>query len=739
MNPELNNDANENEELFGFQKIENLTADENSAEPENNSYDDFDLEKILGAAREEAEYHEFETAEEEDNYSEDEYDNNRSERRFFKSKKENHHDHEHHHDHDHDCHHEHGDTCACGHEHTDSNNEYYKYALLASAVLFVLSFIRINAVPDIVYNIILAVSTILAAFPIFITATKNVIKGDIDENVLMTISVIAACLLGEFREAAAVAIFFRVGEAMEEFASKRSRDSIRSLSEIQVDTANVLDPDNNVITQHARDLAPGTNIVIYPHERFPLDCVITHGSAYVDASAITGESVPVAVDQGSTVYSGTLNGNETLFAKTIKNLEESTASRIIKMVEEASEKKSKTQKLISTIASYYTPAVVILALIVALVPSLITKDWATWIHRSLVLLVASCPCALVLSIPLGFFTSMGTAARKGILVKGSKYIEETAKAQCAAFDKTGTLTTDELSVDSVSSPIGLDSQIVLLLAAIAESRSNHPIAKAIKASAPEFDAGSAISNEEEFPGLGAAVVFAGKRIICGSKKLLESQGIFTEENDGILVAVDGSVIGNIKVKATIRKDAEDTIKALRESGIGHIVMLTGDNEEAARQVAKEVDIDEYHAKLMPEDKLNMIEELKKRYGKVIFVGDGINDAPVLAASDVGVGMGLGSHAAADASDMLLTNSNLIKLAEARRLAVKTMNVLKANIILIMAIKLLVIILGIFGIAPMWLAVFADVGLCLIAVLISSSIASDNINDILKNLFKKKKD
>lgn len=742
MNPELNNAENEPE--FKYQKS-TVPETEEPAETKESNYD-FDIQNILNNAQQTAEYHEFEEIPESEDDELDFYDDENTVRKSFKDKfqklkKERHHDHEHHdhehhHDHDHD-HCDHDDACACGHEHSESGNKYFKIALIVSAVLFLISLIRIKAVPVLGYNLVLAVSTILAAFPIFMTSVKRIPKGDIDENVLMTIAVVSACLLGEFREAAAVAIFFRLGEALESYASKRSRDSIRSLSEIQVDMVNVMDTDNNVSTVRAESVEIGTNIVVYPHERFPLDCVITHGSAYVDASAITGESTPVAVEQGSTVLSGTLNGNETMFAKTTKVLEESTASRIIKMVEEASEKKSSTQKLISKFASYYTPAVVILALIVALVPSIITKDWVTWIRRSLTLLVASCPCALVLSIPLGFFTSMGTAARKGILIKGSKYIEELSKAQCAAFDKTGTLTTDELSVDEVISPAGLDPQIILLLAAIAESRSNHPIAKAIKASAPEFDAGAAITGEEEYPGLGSSVIFAGKHITCGSRKLLESKGISTGGYDGILVAVDYDMIGVIRLKSAVRDDAEETIKALRESGIGKIVMLTGDNEDAARQIAKEVDIDEYHAKLLPEDKLAMVEELKQKYGKVIFVGDGINDAPVLATADVGVGMGLGTQAANEASDVVLTNNNLIKLAQARSLSAKTMKVLKGNILLTLAIKFIVIVLGIFGIAPMWLAVFADVGLCIIAVLISSTIATDNINEILKSIFKKK--
>ncbi|MBQ8227735.1 MAG: cadmium-translocating P-type ATPase [Clostridia bacterium] len=644
------------------------------------------------------------------------------------------HNHEHHHD-DH-CHHNHchDECCECGHEHV-KENKLTTYLLYGAIALFALSLIKITAIPEIVYSIILIMSTALAAYPVILTAIKSIKNGKIDENTLMMIAVIAAAFLGEFRESAAVAIFFRIGEAMEELASKRSRDSIRSLSEIQVDKVNVVTTTNEVSTVEAKHVPIGTRAIIYPHETVPLDCIVIHGNSSVDASAITGESIPIPAERGTQLLSGMVNGNETLAVKTTNTLEESTASRIIRLVEEASNKKGNTQKLISRIAEYYTPAVVALAIIVAVIPSLITDDWATWIHRALVLLVASCPCALVLSVPLAFFTGMGTAAKSGILIKGSKYIEQIADATAVVFDKTGTLTTDRLKVTDVSSPIGLNREIILTLAAIAEGHSQHPIAKAIKEAAPKIDE-KYIQNFKEVPGHGASAVFVGKNIICGSKKLLNDNGIETGDANGILVAVDGKLIGNIKVKAETRPEAQQTIMALRESGIGHIAMLTGDSEDSAKEVALEVDIDNFYASLLPEDKLNYLEEIKAYHGKTIYVGDGINDAPVLAAADVGAGMGFGSQAATEAADLVLTTNNLGKLVQARQLANKTMKTVKINIAFIMAVKILVLLLGIVGIAPMWLAVFADVGVCLISIIISSTIASDDIKSTLLKLFKK---
>lgn len=643
------------------------------------------------------------------------------------------HNHNHHNDH---CHHDccHGEGCACGHEHSQKS-KLTQYLFFGATALFVLALIKIEAIPSIVYAIVLIISTALAAYPVILTAVKSVKSGKIDENALMMIAVIAATLLGEFREAAAVAIFFRIGEAMEEFASKRSRESIRSLSEIQVDKVNVVTTTNEVSTVEAKHVPIGTRAIIYPHETVPLDCIVVHGNSSVDASAITGESIPVPAEKGTQLLSGMINGNETLAVKTTNTLEESTASRIIRLVEEASSKKGNTQKLISRIAEYYTPAVVVLAIIVALIPSIITGDWATWVHRALVLLVASCPCALVLSVPLAFFTSMGTAARSGILIKGSKYIEQIASAKAVVFDKTGTLTDNQLKVTGVSSPVGLDRKIVLTLAAVAESHSQHPIANAIKSAAPKIDS-NYVSDFTEIPGHGASAVFAGKTIICGSKKLLENNGVDTAEYDGILVAVDGKLVGAIKVATQARPEAQRTIMALRESGIGHVAILTGDTEASAKEVALQIDADDYYASLLPEEKLSRLEQIKAEYGKTIYVGDGINDAPVLAAADVGAGMGFGSQAAVEAADLVLTTDSLMKLVKARQLATKTMKTVQINIAFIMAVKVIVLLLGIIGIAPMWLAVFADVGVCLISVIISSTIASDDIKSTLLKLIKK---
>lgn len=629
--------------------------------------------------------------------------------------------------------HNHG---AQGHQHSE-NGAVFALMLVAAVVIFLLSFIPIKAIPQVVYNVALAVATIAAGIPVFFAAVKNASKLNIDENVLMTIAVLAASVLGEFREAAAVAIFFRVGEMMEDFASERSRKSIRAISEIQPDTANVMTSMGQVKKVKAQKVKVGTAIVIYPHERVPIDCVIIQGNSMVNKAAITGESIPVTVQKGDQLLSGTINGNNTITAKTVNTLEESAASRIIKMVEKAGAKKSNTQKLITRIANYYTPAVVFLAVIVALVPSIVTGEWAKWIHRALVLLVASCPCALVLCVPLGIFTGIGSAARKGVLVKGGKYIERLADAKCVAFDKTGTLTTDELKVGSVMSPIGLDRDAVLTLAAVAEGRSTHPIANAIRAAAPRVNTAQA-TDYQEFAGCGSRVNFGGKKIICGGKKLLHSYGIDTEGYDGIMVAVDNKLVGVISVESEVRKEAETAIKDLRNLGITHISMLTGDNESAAKAIAKGLDIDDFYADLLPDNKLKVVEQMRKKYGKVIYVGDGINDAPVLAASDVGVGMGLGSQAANEAADVVLVNNSLEKLSEARQLSLKTMRILKGNIFFIMAVKAVVIVLGILGIAPMWLAVFADVGVCLISVIVSSFIASDDIKYALKSLLGKGK-
>lgn len=469
----------------------------------------------------------------------------------------------------------------------------------------------------------------------------------------------------------------------------------------------------------AHGVAVGSLIKVLPYERFPIDGVVVGGSSTADASAITGESMPVELAEGSDVKSGMINGKGALTVKTTEEFGNSTASRIVQMVEEASEKKGKTQKMITRIARIYTPVVVVIAVLIAVIPSVITKNPSEWIHRALVFLVASCPCALVISVPLGFYTGLGAAAKKGIIVKGTVFAEAIAKAKAAVFDKTGTLTTGSFEICGVSHIAGFSETQVLALAAAAEYYSSHPIARSIIAAAPAIDE-SLLSDFSESAGSGASVTLGGKRIFCGSSRALGN----SVPADRICVCVDGELVGTISVRSRLRDGAAEMIDALKAQGIERTVMLTGDNEIAAKSVADECEIDECFYGLMPEDKLARLEELKKKYGRVIYVGDGINDAPVLAAADAGVAMGLGTQAASEAADVILTNDKIERLAEAHRLFKRTYSTVFFNILFSIGIKLIVLVLGAMGLAPVWLAVFADVGVCLICVAVSSMIGRE---------------
>ncbi len=392
------------------------------------------------------------------------------------------------------------------------------------------------------------------------------------------------------------------------------------------------------------------------------------------------------------------------------------------MVEEATEKKGNNQKFITRFAKYYTPVVVVIAFALAIIGSIVTKDISSWIKRALIFLVASCPCAIVISIPLGFYTGIGAAAKNGIVVKGSVFIEAFAKAKTFVFDKTGTLTTGSFEVSKVTSLSRFSEAQILALAAAAEYYSSHPIAKSIVAAAPKIKE-TYLSDFREVAGGGTSIVFDGKKILCGGKRLLETEGIETPDYmDGdVCVVFEGKIVGTITLRSSLRKGVEDMIEQLRDQGVEHIIMLTGDNEAASDEVAKAVNLDEYYCNLLPEEKLSHLEEIKNEYGKVVYVGDGINDAPVLASADAGVAMGLGTQAASEAADVILTNDRLDKLAPAHKLFKRTVNIVHFNIIFAIAIKMLVIILGAAGYAPVWLAVFADVGVCVICILISTLI------------------
>ncbi len=629
---------------------------------------------------------------------------------------ENHaHAHEHSHGHSH-C------ECDCGGCCHEEENMLGKILLAVSAAFVVLSFLPVNTV---LTTVMLLIAVGLSAYPIAWGVIKNIKNFTLAETELMLIAIIAACCLGELREAALVAILYRLGEALEEKAVAKSRKSIEEVSKIRQDFAHLLHADGTVQNVHAEDVAAGSLIKVLPHERFPIDGSVTEGFSTADASAITGESLPVNLEPDAEVKSGMINGENAVTVKTSCEFSESTASRIVQMVEEAAEKKGKTQRMITRFARVYTPAVVICAAIVAIIPSIITKNPAEWISRALVFLVASCPCALVISVPLGFYSGLGAAAKKGIIVKGTAFVEAVAKAKTIIFDKTGTLTSDSFEIKKINPLNGFSADEVLVLAGAAEHFSSHPIAKSITSAVPKISE-KLLSEFKEKPGNGASVIFAGKKILCGSKKFLGNEGVDVsklDENE-ICVSVDGIAAGSVLLRSRLRDGASKMIADLKSQGIAHTVMLTGDNEAAAKSVAEECKLDAYYAGLLPEEKLAQLEKLKQLYGKVIYIGDGINDAPVLAAADAGVAMGLGTQAASEASDIILTNDDLKRFATAHRLFKRTHAAVWFNIFFSIGVKLLVLLLGIFGVAPISLAVFADVGVCLICVVISSMIGFD---------------
>ncbi len=629
--------------------------------------------------------------------------------------------HEHHHEHEH-CH-SHGCACGCGGCAHDDEEEETKLSLSllgVSSVLVVVG-LFLKSVP-VVQTIVGIIAVVLAAYPLVFKVYGDIKSRKFTEIELMLISVIAACCIGELRDAALVAILYRIGELIEDKAVENSRKSIDSVAKIQQDYAHLVTDDGTTKKVHADQVPVGAKITVLPYERFPIDGIVESGISTADASAITGESLPITLGKGVEVKSGMVNGKDSVTVITTELFGNSTASRIVKMVEDAAEKKGNVQKFITRFAKYYTPVVVIAAIALAIIGSIVTKDIASWVKRALIFLVASCPCAIVISIPLGFYTGIGAAAKDGIIVKGSVFIEAFAKAKTFVFDKTGTLTTGSFEVSKVTSLSRFSEAQILALAAAAEYYSSHPIAKSIVAAAPKIKE-TYLSDFREVAGGGTSIVFDGKRILCGGKRLLETEGIETPDYmDGdVCVVFEGKIVGTITLRSSLRKGVEDMIEQLRDQGVEHIIMLTGDNETASDEVAKAVNLDEYYCNLLPEEKLSHLEEIKNEYGNVVYVGDGINDAPVLASADAGVAMGLGTQAASEAADVILTNDRLDKLASAHKLFKRTVNIVHFNIIFAIAIKMIVLILGAAGYAPVWLAVFADVGVCVICILISTLI------------------
>ena len=618
----------------------------------------------------------------------------------------------------HEHHHEHSD-CGCDHCCGEKEEGVLPVIVTAvGAVLIIVSFLPF--IGDIVAKILLALTAVVCGLPVFTDAIKSVRNKIIDESLLLLIAVAAALLLGEFFEAAMVTVLFRAGELMEEYASGRSRRSIESLFSIVSETANLVMPDGSYKKIDADEIEQGNVIAVLPHELIPVDGTVIGGESTVDESSLTGESIPVAVTGGSKVRSGTVNGDSTLIIEALAGKAQSSAARVIELVEEAARKKGKAQRTVSVFAKYYTPAIIITAIMVAVIPSVLTGEWLLWIKRSLILLVAACPCAVVISVPLAFFSSMGASAKNGIIIKGSGFIESLAKADTAAFDKTGTLTTGKLTVGNVYCKDGVAAEKVLELAAKCEHFSSHPIAVAIVDAAGETDV-SDCSGFSEVAGLGTSVDTPDGRILCGGERFMKHSEIDVSmlPNAPVYVALDGVAMGAGVIEGEIRGDSAQTVENLRKLGVENTMILTGDNAQQARKVCDACKIDDFRSGLMPEDKLTELEDLKQRSKGVIYVGDGINDAPVLAASDVGIAMGLGTQAACESADVIITNSDFSRLADAVYQSKRTMLVLKANIVFAVAVKIAVIVLGIIGIAPMWSAVLADVG-TMIACVVNSA-------------------
>ena len=631
-------------------------------------------------------------------------------------------EHEHHHDHFHD------DHCSCGHDHDGhscachggkESDEIKKELLIIGICAFVFALGFIPFIKPFAFWICLAV-TIIAGREVLKEGFEDILHFLFGEETLMSIAVVAAFLIGEYVEGTMVALLFTFGENLEGLAVDRSKKNIAALADIRPDTANIICPDDGDIeTVPAEDVEIGTEIVVKVGERVPLDCKVLSESVMADASALTGESLPVNVEPGEILKAGCVVLGSPAHCETVSGYGDSAAARIIEMVEGASAKKGATEKFITRFSEVYTPIVIVLALLVFLVPWIFGwLEFSEATHRALVFLVSSCPCALVLSVPLAYFAGIGSASKHGVIIKGSEYCERLANVKNAVFDKTGTLTSGILRVAKIEVNGAFSEEEILRFAAAAEALSDHPIAKCVVAEAEkrgiEFPAADKIN---EIAGEGVTVNFGERSVVCGNKKLFEhlSIGLSEEKGANLYVAIDSVFAGSIFLEDTIREEAKESLEKLRSLGVEHSFMLTGDNEHAAAKIAEECGVGEYFTSLMPEDKVEKIEEIKKN-GTTVFTGDGINDAPVLAAADIGAAMGMGTDAAIESADIVLMKGGISALPKAVAIAKKIVNCVRQNVIFIMAVKVAVLVLGALGYAPIWLAVFADVGVCLLTVL-----------------------
>ena len=596
--------------------------------------------------------------------------------------------------------------------------------IIISLIIFLIAFL-VPFKQEIINTILFVISYLIVGFEILWKAIRNILRGKVfDENFLMAIASVGAFAIGEYSEGTAVMLFYQVGELFQDYAVDKSRKSIASLMDIRPDVAFVK-RDGKIEKVSPEEVKIGETIVVKPGEKVPLDGKVIEGTSMLDTSALTGESIPRDVNVGDEVLSGCINKNGVLTVEVEKEFGESTVSKILDLVENASSKKAKTENFITKFAKYYTPIVVITALLLAVIPTIVFgfETFQEWLYRALTFLVVSCPCALVISIPLGFFGGIGGASKKGVLVKGSNYLEALSQVEIVVFDKTGTLTKGIFEVQKIETK-DFKKDELLKFAAYAESYSNHPISISLKkAYGKEIDQ-KIISNSEEISGHGVRSVVRGKEVLVGNDKLMKQNNIdYTICNDVgtiLYVAVDGKFAGYILIADEIKEDAKEIIRKLKANNIQKIVMLTGDKKEVGESIAKELGIDTVYSELLPDQKVEKVEELmkeKSKKGKLVFVGDGINDAPVLAISDIGIAMGaLGSDAAIEAADVVIMTDEPSKIDNAIKISKKTMRIVKQNIVFAIFVKVLVLLLTAIGLGTMWEAVFADVGVLVLAII-----------------------
>lgn len=600
-------------------------------------------------------------------------------------------------------------------------------AVLLAGIMIITKLVEINKWIQLALYL---VPYLIIGYDILKKAVKGIFKGQIfDENFLMAVATVGAVALGEFSEGAAVMLFYQIGELFQSVAVGKSRKNITSLMDIRPDYANV-EIDGKLEKIDPDDVKIGTEIIVNPGEKVPIDGIIISGDSTLNTSALTGESVPRSAKVGDEIISGCINLTGVLRIKTTKEFGNSTVSKILDLVENSSMKKSKSENFITKFARYYTPAVCGGALLLAILPPIIrlisgnSAMWGEWITRALTFLVISCPCALVISIPLSFFAGIGCASANGVLVKGSNYLEALSDTQYVVFDKTGTLTKGVFEVTGIYPANNFDNDTLIRLAAFAESASSHPISVSLKKNYGKEINIDEVSDIQEIAGHGVSALVDGKRVFAGNIKLMKKENIAVEcehdEGTVVYVSCDGEYAGCIVISDVVKENSKKAISSLKKSGIDKTVMLTGDSKQAAERVAKSLGLDEYHAELLPADKVEWVEKLlsqKSAKKKLAFVGDGINDAPVLSRADIGIAMGaLGSDAAIEAADIVLMDDDPSKIALARKISVHTLKIVKENIVFALAIKAICLVLGALGIANMWVAIFADVGVMILAVL-----------------------